>query len=695
MVVDQVDIRDLDSVALLAQAHPDVDILINNAGGHFAQKSRDFTSTGWRAVIDLNLNGTWNMTQAFGNRMLDGAGSTICQIVMTVGHGMPGLAHGAAARARVVELCRTLAFEWGPCVRINAVAPGQVRTDAWLDTYAEGVGEGVGGAVASGAVRRLVARRHGLERRGHHLLMRGYRPVLNRMVARPRRVRFLGLHLDIPVGVFDPRLYFSTRTLAVALAAEDLRGRSVLDVGCGSGALALVAARAGAIVTAVDINPAAVAATVTNAAANALPVTALQSDLFDGLDPDADTRFDVVVVNPPYFAKDPANDTERAFFAGFDLGYFTGFFAGLGTHSAAAEGDSGGLMVLAEGCDLTIIADAARCHGWSLQELHRQRAWLGHQVLYRMVRGGARTERALDEEFDKAFDEDLGADTNAGGSADPASVGLAGSVASLSESLTLLVGDVGFDVVPDAAARYGPFWEAMSSQDFEPATVVALTTALQPGTRLLDVGAWIGPFTLLGAALGASVTAVEPDPVAFAALRNNVAANGDLAARITVRGVAAAARPGPVMLSSGPWGQGNGRSTVLSGPRGRPTDAVQVAGVDAAGLAVDTFDVVKVDIEGGEFTVIPAWSRALAVRRPLLLLSLHGPDPERARSRLGTVALRLGHSPRALRLLWALRQYSSVWRVASNRSPDRVKLGTIGRWALAFRLGEIELHFER
>ncbi|MFN0030080.1 MAG: SDR family oxidoreductase [Acidimicrobiales bacterium] len=144
VTVDQVDIRDLDSVARLADAHPHVDILVNNAGGHFAQKARDFSPKGWRAVIDLNLNGTWNMTQAFGNRMLDGDGGAICQIVMTVGHGMPGLAHGAAARAGVVELCRTLAFEWGPRVRINAVAPGQVRTEAWADTYAPGVGEGVG-----------------------------------------------------------------------------------------------------------------------------------------------------------------------------------------------------------------------------------------------------------------------------------------------------------------------------------------------------------------------------------------------------------------------------------------------------------------------------------------------------------------------------------------------------------------------
>ncbi len=140
----RLNIRDLDSVAALAGAHGDATILVNNAGGHFAQKARSFSPNGWRTVVDLNLNGTWNMTQAFGEAMLAGAGGAICQIVMTVGRGLPGLAHSAAARAGIVELARTLSWEWGPKVRLNCVAPGQVRTTGWDETYAEGVGRGVG-----------------------------------------------------------------------------------------------------------------------------------------------------------------------------------------------------------------------------------------------------------------------------------------------------------------------------------------------------------------------------------------------------------------------------------------------------------------------------------------------------------------------------------------------------------------------
>lgn len=141
---EEVNIRDLDAVESLVERHGDVDILVNNAGGHFAQKAVDYSPNGWRTVVDLNLNGAWNMTQAFGRAMLAGDGGAICHIVMTVGRGLPGLAHSAAARAGVVELTRTLSWEWGPSVRLNCVAPGQIRTTGWDETYDEGVGTGVG-----------------------------------------------------------------------------------------------------------------------------------------------------------------------------------------------------------------------------------------------------------------------------------------------------------------------------------------------------------------------------------------------------------------------------------------------------------------------------------------------------------------------------------------------------------------------
>ncbi len=137
--VATVDIRSRDAVEALAEKarglFPRIDVLVNNAGGQFAQPARDYKPKGWNAVIETNLTGTWNMTQVFGVPMLDGDGGSIVNVIAVVGRGFPGIAHTGAARAGVLELSRSLAFEWGPKVRVNCVAPGPVRTEAFAQTY--------------------------------------------------------------------------------------------------------------------------------------------------------------------------------------------------------------------------------------------------------------------------------------------------------------------------------------------------------------------------------------------------------------------------------------------------------------------------------------------------------------------------------------------------------------------------------
>ena len=76
-----------------------------------------------------------------------------------------------------------------------------------------------------------------------------------------------------------------------------MKGRSVLDLCTGSGALALVAALRGARVTAVDHSPDAVAAARANAERADLDIEVLHGHLFD---PVAGRRFDLVIANPSY-----------------------------------------------------------------------------------------------------------------------------------------------------------------------------------------------------------------------------------------------------------------------------------------------------------------------------------------------------------------------------------------------------------
>lgn len=106
----------------------------------------------------------------------------------------------------------------------------------------------------------------------------------------------------------------------VMVAGGYARGRAVLDVGTGSGALALAAARDGAsTVTAVDLSWRSVGTTWLNAAVHGLPVEVLRGDLFA---PVAGRQFDLVVANPPYVPAEtetlPRHRKARCWDAGLD-----------------------------------------------------------------------------------------------------------------------------------------------------------------------------------------------------------------------------------------------------------------------------------------------------------------------------------------------------------------------------------------
>ncbi|HEX2298095.1 MAG TPA: HemK2/MTQ2 family protein methyltransferase [Pseudonocardiaceae bacterium] len=100
-----------------------------------------------------------------------------------------------------------------------------------------------------------------------------------------------------PPGVY--RVQRDTTLLADVLRSGDYAaGRHVLDLGSGTGALALAAARAGAAsVVAVDLSSRSVAATWVNSRLHRAPVAVRRGDLFA---PVADRKFDLIMANPPY-----------------------------------------------------------------------------------------------------------------------------------------------------------------------------------------------------------------------------------------------------------------------------------------------------------------------------------------------------------------------------------------------------------
>lgn len=110
---------------------PRVDFLVNNAGGQFPALPSRISDNGWRAVIDLNLNGTWNMLSRFMTTMADAGSGAIVNVVhiFSFDRGAPLFAHSGAARAGVVNLTKTLApYLMHHGVTINALAPGVFAT---------------------------------------------------------------------------------------------------------------------------------------------------------------------------------------------------------------------------------------------------------------------------------------------------------------------------------------------------------------------------------------------------------------------------------------------------------------------------------------------------------------------------------------------------------------------------------------
>jgi citronellol/citronellal dehydrogenase len=142
------DIRKTEDLERIAQSIRDkvgrLDILINNAGGQFPSPAEDISEKGWQAVINNNLNGTWNATQVMARSFLIPQQSG-CIVNVIVNHfrGVPGMAHTGAARAGVDNLTKSLAVEWSKYgIRVNALAPGVIRSSG-LEHYPAQLLQGV------------------------------------------------------------------------------------------------------------------------------------------------------------------------------------------------------------------------------------------------------------------------------------------------------------------------------------------------------------------------------------------------------------------------------------------------------------------------------------------------------------------------------------------------------------------------
>ena len=169
---------------------------------------------------------------------------------------------------------------------------------------------------------------------------------------------------------------------------------------------------------------------------------------------------------------------------------------------------------------------------------------------------------------------------------------------------------------------YDWFWDDFSSGKWEPDTLAILDHHVDTNTLYLDIGSWIGPTLLHAAGRARLAVGFEPDPVAFASLEANVAANPQLK-NIRIHCCAISDKAGHVTMGS-QGKPGDSMSSVLFKEldNGWEVSARRLEDM-AVEWPVDGPCFVKIDIEGGEFSVLPSMIPFLRKRRATVFLSLH------------------------------------------------------------------------
>jgi peroxisomal 2,4-dienoyl-CoA reductase len=132
MHVDVCDVRDAEAVrrvvAGILARYGRLDIVVNNAAGNFPAPITKISPNGFKAVVDIDLLGTYNVSKAAFDTWLGAHGGAVVNITAPFElKGAALQAHVAAAKAGVDSLTRTCAVEWGRHgIRVNAIAPGTI-----------------------------------------------------------------------------------------------------------------------------------------------------------------------------------------------------------------------------------------------------------------------------------------------------------------------------------------------------------------------------------------------------------------------------------------------------------------------------------------------------------------------------------------------------------------------------------------
>lgn len=211
-----------------------------------------------------------------------------------------------------------------------------------------------------------------------------FQPILWRLYkwyARRKRVfRYDGLSIVLLSGIFHPGLLYSTKNMYRFIQSIDIHEKTVLELGAGSGMIALDCARRNAIVYASDIQQQALQSIKESMQINDLNIHLKLSDVFSGF---SNEVFDLIIINPPYYNKDPKDSLDHAFFCGTEFEFFQKLFSNLNLHIRTS---SQVFMILADNCDLEQINSIAIKNSFSMKTVKKIKQLTEVNFIYEIKR---------------------------------------------------------------------------------------------------------------------------------------------------------------------------------------------------------------------------------------------------------------------------------------------------------------------
>lgn len=119
------------AVAKVTEEFGRIDVLLNNAGINIRMPAEEYTEEAWDQVIDVNLKGTFFMTQACGKVMIkQKSGKVINILSLTSFIGLPTVIAYSATKGGLAQLTKLLAVEWAEHnIQVNGIAPGYFNTE--------------------------------------------------------------------------------------------------------------------------------------------------------------------------------------------------------------------------------------------------------------------------------------------------------------------------------------------------------------------------------------------------------------------------------------------------------------------------------------------------------------------------------------------------------------------------------------